>query len=160
MSIDTWLRIAALGIPLVGALVIWQWRTEFPRAQRWLVVFIFGTTGLIALILFLANRHYACILSFGRRSCLFDGSATLSLLLLSIVLLRSCIVLRGENRGQDYIPRLLLASAWAGMGLVQNLCLFLVFLNLFLFAVNSWLKRKGLAWRFLALRDDYRDDVK
>lgn len=160
MTIDTWLRIGAIGIPLVGALAIWRWGTKLPRAQRRLVVFIFGTTGLIALTLFLLNRYYACILAFGRQNCLFDGLATLSLFLLSIVLARSCIVMRGENRGQDYVPMLLLGSAWAGMGLTQNLCLFPVFLNLFVFAVDRWLKRKGLGWRFLVLRDDYRDDVK
>ena len=160
MTIDMWLRIGAIGMPLVGALVIWRWGDRFPRVQRQLVVSIFGTTALIALILFLLNRHYACILVFGRQNCLFDGSATLSLFLLSIVLARGCIVLRSENRGQDYIPMLLLGSAWAGMGLSQNLCLFLVFLNLFFFAVDRWLKRKGLSWRFLVLRDDYSDDVK
>jgi hypothetical protein len=160
MTIDTWLRIGAIGIPLVGALAIWRWGTKFPRAQRRLAVSILGTTGLIALTLFLLNRYYACILAFGRQNCLFDGSATLSLFLLSIVLTRGCIVLRSENRGQDYIPMLLLGSAWAGMGLTQNLCLFPVFLNLFVFAMDRWLKRKGLGWRFLVLRDDYGDDLK
>lgn len=160
MTIDTWLRIGAIGIPMVGALAMWRWGTKFPRAQRRLAVSMLGITGLIGLTLFLLNRYYACILAFGRRNCLFDGSATLSLFLLSIVLARSCIVLRSEDAGQDYIPVLLLGGAWAGMGLTQNLCLFLVFLNLFVFAVDRWLKRKGLAWRFLVLRDDYRDDAK
>ena len=160
MTIDTWLRIGAIGVPLVGALALWRWGTKFPRGQRQLVLFIFSTTGLIALTLFLLNRYYACMLAFGEENCLFDGSATLSLFLLSIVLARGCIVLRGENRGHDYIPMLLLSSGWAGMGLAQNLCLILVFLNLFLFAVDRWLKRKGLGWRFLVLRDGYRDDVK
>ena len=136
MTIDTWLRIGAIGIPLVGALAIWRWGIRFPHVQRRLVLFIFGTTGLSALTLFLLNQHYACILVFGRQNCLFDGSATLSLFLLSIVLARSCLVLRSEDAGQDYIPMLLLGSAWAGMGLTQNLCLFLVFLNLFVAAMS------------------------
>jgi hypothetical protein len=158
MTMDTWLRIGAVAPPLVGAFVLWRWGTKFPRAQRWLAVCILGTTGLIALILFLLNRYYACILAFGRESCLFDGLGTLSLFLLSIVLTRSCLVLRGEDRGVDYALMLLLGGAWAGMGLAQHLCLLLVFLNLFVFAMDRWLKRKGIGWRFLAIRDDYQDD--
>lgn len=160
MTIDTWLRIGAIGIPLVGALAIWRFGIRFPRAQRWLVVSILGIVGLIAVTLFLLNRYYACILAFGRQSCLFDGLGTLSLFFLSVVLARSCIVLRGENRAQEYALMLLLSSGWAGMGLAQNLCLVLVFLNLFIFAADRWLKRRGIGWRFLALRDDYDDDVK
>jgi len=66
---------------------------------------------------------------------------------MSIILVWGCILLRGQNRGQGYIPMLLLGSAWAGMGLTQNLCLLPVFLNLFVFAMDRWLKRKGLGWR-------------
>lgn len=160
MTIDTGLRIGAIALPLAGALAMWGWGGRFPHAQRRVAVSIFGTTALLALTLFLLNRYYACILAFGDQNCLFDGLATLSLFLLSILLARGCIVLRGENRAQDYIPMLLFGSAWAGMGLTQNLCLFVVFLNLFLFAADRWLKRKGLTWRFLVLRDDYKDDVK
>jgi NADH:ubiquinone oxidoreductase subunit 4 (subunit M) len=158
MTLDTWLRIGAIGMPLLGALVIWRLGTRSPRAQRRLVLFIFGTTGLIALSLFLLNRYYACMLAFGKQNCLFDGAATLSLLLLSIVLARGCIVPRGENRGPDHTSMLLLSSGWAGMGLSKNLFLFLVFMNLFLVSLARWLRRKGIGWRFLILRDDYRDD--
>ena len=157
MTIDTWLRIGAVGLPVVGALAIRLWGTRFPRVQRRLAVFIFGTTGFIALTLFLLNRYDACILRLGQQSCLFDGSATLSLLLLSIAWARRCFVRRDRDRRQDYISMLLLCGAWAGMGLTQNLGLFLIFLNLFYFAVDRWLRRKGFVWRFLALRDDYAD---
>ena len=160
MTIDMWLRIGAIGIPLAGAVAMWRWGTRFPRAQRRLVVFILGTTGLIALALFLLNRYYACILAFGRRNCLFDGLATLSLFLLIIVLARWCIVLRGENKDQDYSLVLLMGSAWAGMGLAQPLCLFPVFLTLFILAGDRWLRKRGITARFLVLRDDYQDDGK
>jgi hypothetical protein len=119
-----------------------------------------GTTGLIALALFLLNRYYACILAFGRRNCLFDGLATLSLFLLSTVLARWCIVLRGENKAQDYSLVLLLGSAWAGMGLTQNFFVFLGSASLFVLAADRWLRRRGITARFLVLRDDYSDDVK
>ena len=53
-----------------------------------------------------------------------------------------------------------MSSAWAGMGLTRNLGLFLVSVNLFYFAVDQWLRGKGLSWRFLVLRNDYfGDDV-
>lgn len=158
MTLDTWLRIGAVGLPLVGAVAIWRWGAKFPRAQRRLTVIILGTTGLTAMALFLLNRYYACILAFGRQSCLFDGLGTLSLFLLSIVLARSCLVLRGENKGQDYALMLWLGGAWAGMALAQHLCLLFVFLNLFVLALAQWLKRKGIGGHFLMLRDDYRDD--
>jgi hypothetical protein len=159
MTSDAWLRIGAIGIPLLGALAIWRLGTRFPRAQRRLAVFILGTTGLIALILFLLNRYYACMLSFGRENCLFDAAATLSLILLSIILARACIVLRIDNAGQDYTSMLLLGGSWAGMGLSQNLFLLLVFINLFLISLARWLRREGIGWRFLVLRDDYRDEA-
>jgi len=50
--------------------------------------------------------------------------ATLSLFLLSTVLARWCIVLRGENKEQDYL------------------------------AADQWLRRRGITARFLVLRDD------
>jgi hypothetical protein len=160
MTIDTWLRIGAIGIPLAGALAMWRWGTKSPHAQRRLVVSILGTTGLIGLTLFLLNRYYACILAFGKQNCLFDGLATLSLFLLSIVLARWCIVLRGENKEQDYSLVLLLGSAWAGMGLTQNFFVFLGSASLFVLAGDRWLRRRGITARFLVLRDDYQDDAK
>lgn len=158
MTIDACLRIGAVGLPLIGALAIWRWGARFPRTQGRLAAGIFGVTGLIALILFLLNRYYACMLAFGKENCLFDGSATLSLFFLSIILARRCLVLRGEDRGQDHVFMLLLGSAWAGIGLAQNMCLILVFVNLFFFALAQWLKRKGLGGHFLMLRDDYEDN--
>jgi len=160
MTIDMWLRIGAIGLPLIGVLIIWRWRDKFLHVQRWLVVLIFGIVGLVALTLFLLNRHYACILLTGRQNCLFDGLATLSLFLLNLVLARASVVLRGENKGYDYILMLLLSSAWAGMGLAENLLVLLIFLYLFFFVLNRWFKRKGFRGGFLKLRDDYEDDQK
>lgn len=158
MTIDTWLRFGAVGLPLIGALAIWCCGARFPHAPRRLAVLLFGATALMALALFLLNRYYACILSFGRQNCLFDGSATLSLFLLGIALAARSFVQHGKDRERDYIPVLLLAGAWAGMGLAQSICLFLVCLNLFFFVLARWLKRKGIGGQFLMLRDDYKDD--
>jgi hypothetical protein len=158
MTVDTWLRIGAIGIPLVGALIIWRWGDKFLHAQRWLVGIILGTTGLIALTLFLLNRYYACTLLTGPQNCLFDGLATLSLFLLNLVLARASVVLRGEDKGYDYILMLLLSSAWAGMGLAENLLVLIIFLYLFFFVLNRWSKKKGFKGGFLKIRDDYEDD--
>jgi hypothetical protein len=155
MMIVTWLRIGAIGLPLIGALTLWRWEEKFLCAQRWLVAVIFGLLGPVALTLFVLNEHYACILLSGRQNCLFDGLATLSLVLLSVVL--ASVVLRGVNKG-DCILMLLLSSAWAGMTLAENLLVLLIFLNLFLYVIYRWLNRKGLKWRILMLRDDYEDD--
>ena len=160
MTIDTWLRIGAIGLPLIGALAIWRWGDKFPHAQRWLAVSIFGLIGLIALSLFVLNRIFICITLFGRQNCVFDGLAILSLFLLNLVLARASVVLRGENRGYDYILMLLLSSAWAGMGIANNLFVSLIFLYLFFFVINRWFKREGIRGGFLKLRDDYEDDQK
>ena len=162
MTIDMWLRIGAIGIPLVGALTIWRWGDRFLYAQRWLTGIIFGTAGLIALTLFLLNKYYACILLTGKQNCLFDGLATLSLFLLNLVLARASFVLRGESkeREYDYILMLLLSSAWGGMGLAENLLVLIIFLYLFFFVINRWFKRKGFKGGFLKFRDDYEDDQK
>jgi len=162
MTIDMWLRIGAAGLPLIGALTVWRWRDKFLHVQRWLAVSIFGIIGLIALSLFLLNRTYACILLFGRENCLVDGVDTLSLFLLNLVLTRTTIVLRSENKGYDYILMLLLSSAWAGiwLGLAENIGVFLIFLYLFFFVLNRYMKKEGLRGGFLKIRDDYEDDQK
>jgi hypothetical protein len=157
MSIVTWLRISAIGLPLIGALTLWRWKERSLGAQRWLVAILFGLIGLVALTLFVLNEYYACIFLSGRQNCLFDGLATLSLVLLSVVLARGCVVLRGANK-EDHILMLLLNSAWAGMGLAENLLELLLFLNLFLYVIHRGLNRQGLKWRILILRDDYKDD--
>lgn len=163
MVLATWLRISAMGLPLIGILIIWCWGDKFRRVQGWLALSIFGLVGLVALTLFLLNRQYACILSSGRQNCLFDGLATLSLFGLSLVLAKASLLGQSHNdadRAGDERLRLLLVSAWAGMGLTENLLVLLIALNLFLFVVHRWLKRRGLTWRILALRDDYQDRPK
>ncbi len=103
MTTDTWIRIGAIGTPLLTALAIWRWGTRFPRTQRRLATLAFGGTAVIALTLFVLNRYHAYILAFGRQSCLFDGLATLPLFLPSIILGQGCLVLRGENPVSDYV---------------------------------------------------------
>lgn len=158
--IDTWLRIGAIGLPLVGALIIWRLGDKFLHVQRWLVGILLGTTGLIALALFLLNKYYACTLLTGPQNCLFDGLATLSLFFLNLVLIKATIILRGEDKGYDYMLMLLLSSAWAGMGLAENLLVLIVFLYLFFFVLSRWFKKKGFKGGFLKFRDDFEDDQK
>lgn len=158
MTISTWLKISAIGLPLIGALAVWRWGDKSPVAPRWLAASAFGLTGLASLALFLLNGYYACIFASGRQNCLFEGLATLSLLILSILLARGSLGLKGANKNQGCILLLLLGSAWAGMGLAGNLLEILIFLNLFLYVSHRWLKQQGLTFRFLVLRDDYKDD--
>ena len=159
MTIDTWLKIGAIGLPIIGAITIWRLGDRSLRAQRGLAVSIFCIVGLFALSLFVLNRHYACIYVFGRQNCLFDGLATLSLFLLNLVLV-IFIVLRGKNKGYDYILLLLLSGAWAGLGLGNSLLLFLISLYLFFFALRRYMKNQGFRGGYLKLRDDYENDRK
>jgi len=158
MNINTWLSIVAVGLPLIGVLAIWRWWDKFRYVQRWLVAAIFGLSGLTVLILFLLNRQYECILLTGRQNCLAGGLATLSLILLNVILARGSVILQGGTKKNDYILMLLLSSAWAGMGLAENLLVLLIFLNLFFYVIHKWLERNGLRWRFMIVRDDYSDE--
>lgn len=160
MAPDTWLRVIAVGLPLAGALVIWRWGGRFPHAQRWVAAVLFAVAGLAALLLFLLNRHYACILVPGRANCLWDGAASLGLFLLNVLFAVRCIVPAGEGKRRDLVVMLLLSGAFAGIGLASNLLVLIVFLNLFLFVGSRWLSRQGFQPRFLVLRDDYKDDNK
>jgi len=155
MTVDLGLRIAAIGLPVIAALVVWR-----RSMRRWLVVSIFGVAGLAGLVLFVVNRHYACIVRGGQQNCLFDGLATLSLFALNAVLARRRVVIEDTDPRGDDILMLLLSGAWAGMGLAGNLEVFVVFLNLFLFVIHRLIQRKGLKWRFLVIRDDFEDDQK
>jgi len=84
----------------------------------------------------------------------------LFLFLINLVLARVGIALRGENRGQEYILMLLLSSALAGMGLAENLFVFLISLYLFYFVLNRWVKRKGFRGGYLNFWNDFEDDQK
>jgi hypothetical protein len=158
MSANTWLRIVAIGLPLIGVPAIWRWGDQSLWVRRWLAAVILGISGLAALGLFLLNQRYACILLIGTGNCLIDGLAPLSLFLLNVILVRGCFILRGGHKKNDYVLLLLLSSAWAGMGLAENLLVLLIFLYLFFYVIRKWLDRDGLKWRFLIVRDDYSDE--
>lgn len=157
---DTFLKISLVGTPFIGGLAIWWMGDRFLRWSRWLGATFLGLTGLITLTLNILNGYYACIFAFREQNCAFEGLGSLSLILLSMILVRGCLILRGEELEKGFALRLLFASSLAGMwvGLVDNLFVFLVFFNVFLFVSDRWLRRRGLRWRFLVLRDDYKDD--
>jgi len=157
MAPDTWLRVVAIGLPLAGATAIWRWGARFRRGQRWVAASVFVIVGVLALALFLLNRHYACILSAGRANCLMDGLGTLGLFLLDAFFAIRCVAPAAGDKGRDFISMLLLSGALAGMGLAKNLLVLIIFLNLFLFVGYRWLTRKGFQPRILVLRDDYKD---
>ena len=157
MTLDMWLRVIAIGLPLIGAFVLWRWNKSID-IRHWIAVIIFGIVGLAALGLFLLNKHFACIFSTGKQNCLTDGLATLSLILLCAVLVMSSIIRRDERQKVDYRLAFFLSSAWAGIGLAKNLLVLLVFLNLFFYVIYKWLDQKGLGWGMFITRNDYRDD--
>ena len=158
MTLDIWLRVTAITLPLIGTFVFWRWKNKFIDIRYWLAVIIFGMVGLAALGLFLLNKHFACIFATGKQNCLADGLATLSLILLCAVLVVNNIIRRDERQKLDYRLMLFLSSAWAGIGLATNLLVLLVFQNLFFYVIYKWLDQKGLGWGMFITRMDYRDD--
>jgi hypothetical protein len=157
MTLDLWLRVTAIGLPLIGAFILWRWNKSVD-IRYWLAVTIFSLVGLAALGLFLLNEHFACIFATGKQNCLTDGLATLSLILLCAVLIISSISRRDERQKLDYRLMFFLNSAWAGLGLAKNLLVLLAFLNLFFYVIYKWLEQKGLGWGMFITRNDYRDD--
>lgn len=163
MTIITWLRIGIIALPLAGALIIRLVGEKYPLVSRRLALVIFGVTGLAGLTFFFINRYDACILASGRKNCLIDGVGALSLLCLSLglaLISGADHAPAGSKRGRDYLLMLLLTGAWAGLGLADNLLVFLLALNLLFYVIYLGLKKQGLKWRILMLRDDYKDDVK
>ncbi len=153
-----WLRVTAIGLPLIGAFILWRWKNKFIDIRYWLAVIIFGMVGLAALGLFLLNRHFACTFLTGNQNCLTDGLLTFSLILLCAVLVVRSFIRRDERQELDYRLMFFLSSAWAGIGLAKNLLVLLVFLNLFFYMIYKWLDQKGLGWGMFITRNDYRDD--
>jgi hypothetical protein len=157
MSFESGLILLAVLLPAVGALVLWRWRAVNSTAKRALSASISGLNAAIALTFFLQDQLYACIFQTGPDNCVTDGLAVLSLLVLSNgLVLRE--TLREENSTLDYILMLTLNSIWAGLTLPKNFFFTLIFLNLFLFWIDRYLKSQGTSWRFLVLRDEYKDD--
>ncbi len=146
MTLNTVLKICAVGIPLIAALIIWRWKTLSPHRQRQSVAFSLGLTGLAALALFLVNQQYVCIRAPGQQNCLFDVFATVSLFLLCVIFARSALTLERPDLRGDYILRLMLTGAWAGVGVAENLFELIVFLYLLMYVGHRWLKRNGIRW--------------
>ena len=157
MTLDVWLRVTAIALPLIGTFVLWRWNKSIDVGY-WLTIIIFSTVGLVTLGLVLLNKHFVCIFSTGKQNCLTDGLFTLSLILLCAVLIVSSIIRRDERQKLDYRLMLFLSSAWAGIGLAKNLLVLLIFLNLFFYVIYKWLDQKGLGWGMFITRYDYRDD--
>lgn len=161
MTLEIWLTILAIGLPLAGALLIWWLGDEHRRTKHWLSVIVATLTGLIALGLFFTNRHFACMLLSGRQNCIWNGFATLSLGAagLGLALKTQRARMPGySNRSRNDVPLLLLVGGWAAMGLAENLLLWFVGWWLLLYGIYRWLTTKGLVWRIIVIRDDYKDD--
>ena len=151
--------IASISIflPAYCALLIWKNKSISPKTQDWGTIIVLHLCAIIGLSMFITNQQYRCIFQIGRENCFIDGSASLSLLLLSSYLAIRLIFQEIKNK-EVYLLNLTLISIWSGLALLKNVFFTLVFLNLLLFWIDRYLKMQGTSWRFLVLRDDYKDD--
>ena len=97
----------------------------------------------------------------GIQNCLFPALGALSLLFLSLILIKVSLedsLPADAKVRRDYSLRLLVVSAWAGMSLADNLLMLMAAWFLFLYVINQWLTTRNLRWRIFVLRDDYGDD--
>ena len=127
-------------------------------SQRRFAALLLGITGLLALSLFFLNGYYACMFTSGRKNCLFDALATLSLFLLALIFGWRALVVRDPDTKAELILMCFFISAWAGMGLAENLVVLWVALNLFGYVLYRWFKKNGIRWSFFRMPPDDKDD--
>lgn len=140
------LEYVAIGIPLCAALVIRLRGEAFPRATRWFFLSSLCAVAITALLLFVVNGKFACVLVGGKQNCLFDGAALVTLCLLCVLLV---IRMWSDERARApgvYVWFLLLVVGWAGMGLAENLLVFVLALNIFGYALYRLLKHYDIMW--------------
>jgi hypothetical protein len=107
-----------MGLPLLAALILWWVEDRQAQLRFWLAAITFSLVGLIALVLFVINRQYGCILASGRQNCLFDGLASLSLFGLCMVLVKVSLANQtqsfSDQAGDERLKLLLVARgpAW------------------------------------------------
>jgi hypothetical protein len=157
MDLDLWLRIGAICLPLISALVIWSFKEIRLDLERWFVVTVFGIVALFGLTLFLLNHTYACSFRIGPENCLFGSIAVWSLIVLNFMFAKASTQARSVNAREDFILMLLLCSAWAGITLAMNILVVIACLNLLLLVVSKWFRREGYQWRLFAYRDEDDD---
>lgn len=145
----SWLTLAAIGIPLLSALVIRIGGAHAPRAARGLCMASLCALAILALVLFVANGKYACILAGGKQNCLFDGAALASLFLLCSLTAFGLFRQGPVSDTGAYVWWLLMVGGWVGMGLGENLLVFVVGLNVFGYALYRLLKHHDITWGFV-----------
>lgn len=159
MALSSLLKYLSAGMPLLGALFLWRAGGFFPRRAHLLGAAVLALVGICGTGIFLLERLFRCMFQAGRENCLIQGSTSLGLIILCLVWIVVSLLPRRQRSVDPSINRLLFASVWAGIGFTQNLLVLLLFLYLLYFLVDRWLRSKGLQWRFLVIRDDYRDDI-
>ena len=157
MDALTWLKVCAIGGPLLGALVLHFRKNAAARTQQRLATILFGATAVCAFALFILNQYYACSLIAGPKNCLYDGAATITLALLSLVLLWQTFSIRDTELRLELILRLLFVTAWAAMGLTENLLGLFLGLYLFGYVLYRWFKKHGLQWGIFVVWPDDKD---
>jgi hypothetical protein len=130
------LQVVAIGLPLIGALVIRFRRGRLPRRAREGVAAILLVAGLAALALFVLTGQPACMLRTGPQNCVLDGAATLLVFLAGLILARAALKLRDDNLHGDSISLLLLFAGWASFGLAGNLLQLLVAVYVMVYALS------------------------
>lgn len=155
MNIQVLLTIGTIGLPIIGALLLWRWGNEYVHAQRRGAAITLGVTGLLALILFLN----ACVFLTDRLDCTYARLYSISVCLLCVVLV-FVSVLRESNERHDYSFMLLLSSTFAGLVLTlkHSWVMSLFSLSLLLIVVGRWVRARGSSVSYFFSRHEYNPD--
>jgi formate hydrogenlyase subunit 3/multisubunit Na+/H+ antiporter MnhD subunit len=159
VNIESLLMLGTIGLPIIGALLLWRWGNEHMHAQRWATAITLGVTGLVALTFFLISKQYACAFLGGIGNCAFEGLGSLSVLLL--ILVSTIVSVQREfNERHDYSFMLLLSSTWAGIVYGGNLSwvISLIFITLLLIVVGRWNRARGSTMSYFFSRHEHNPD--
>ena len=139
MSIELFLTLFTIGLPIVVSLILGRWGNE--GIQRRATAVTLGLAGLSALTLFLIGSQLGVITG----------------ILLSAILVFVTIQ-REANDWNDYSFFLLLYSAWGVIALPSSWVTMLFGLSMLLIVVSRWTKARGASVGFVVGRDDHGDD--
>jgi hypothetical protein len=157
----TILKLLAVGAPIACAVSMrWLGKTR-PDATGWVAAITAALAALLGLTLFLAERHYACVLITGDGNCLWEGLGTFSLFVVGLGLalkMRSDIVAQCPYEAITYRLLLLMIAGWAGLALSPNLLFWILSWALFSSAFYRWLDKMGIFWGFMVIHDSWYDN--
>jgi hypothetical protein len=164
MSADLIPSRLAILLTLAACLGQYLLRQRWDQSMRtWLSAGVIQLTGGLALLHFIANEQWVCMVQAGQGNCFVSGlGSIISALLLSglaLSLVRRQVRLGAAAAELNHVRLLFFVAALIGVAVGENLLIVIPALIGLYASLDYWLRHRGLRWGFLVVRDDYKDDV-